>query len=77
MGKKRRVIVYCWRCGWKGRRVPGECACYDEWAIYCACTFGYCSKCPELTSRLHVTRPPTPQKRPARPLDDLQRHSQT
>ncbi len=32
-------------CGWRGRRCPGECACYDEWSLYCCCTWGFCPLC--------------------------------
>lgn len=38
------VRVGCY-CGWRGRRVPRECACYDEYALYCHCVRGYCPKC--------------------------------
>ncbi len=38
------VPVSC-PCGWRGRRKPGACACYDEWAMYCRCTWGSCLKC--------------------------------
>lgn len=41
----RPTPVICPSCKWRGRRLPGECACYDEWAMYCACTWGYCPKC--------------------------------
>lgn len=42
---KPRLAVYCNACGWKGRRVAGDCACYDEWAMYCSCVWGLCPKC--------------------------------
>ncbi len=32
-------------CGWQGKRQPRECACYDEYAMYCNCTWGSCPKC--------------------------------
>lgn len=32
-------------CGWRGRRVRVECACYDEWAQNCRCHWGSCPKC--------------------------------
>jgi hypothetical protein len=25
--------------------VPGECACYDEYALYCHCVWRFCPKC--------------------------------
>lgn len=37
----RRVSLTCW-CGFKTRRVQGECACYDEWAMSCCCLWGKC-----------------------------------
>lgn len=42
MNNSFRVGCYC---GWRGRRVIGDCACYDEWAMYCRCAFGSCPKC--------------------------------
>lgn len=42
---KIRYPVKCGACGWRGKRVIGECACYDEYALYCACTWGVCPKC--------------------------------
>lgn len=44
MAKSKAIYVGCF-CGWRGRRVPGECACYDEYASYCNCTLGTCPKC--------------------------------
>ena len=32
-------------CGWRGKRKPGTCACYDEYALYCNCLWGVCPKC--------------------------------
>jgi hypothetical protein len=42
--KNKAVRVGCW-CGWRGLRVMGECACYDEWALSCHCHWGRCPKC--------------------------------
>lgn len=42
--KQRTTTVKC-LCGWRGRRVRGECMCYDEWALSCACAWGYCPRC--------------------------------
>ena len=39
------TAVYCLCCGWSGRRRPGDCACYDEWAMTCSCKWGRCPKC--------------------------------
>ena len=54
MARSERVGVYCHSCGWSGRRVKGECACYDEWAMYCACSWGHCPKC---SKRVTTTSP--------------------
>ena len=35
-----RVYVSCYSRCWSGYRVPGDCAHYDEWALYCDCPFG-------------------------------------
>jgi hypothetical protein len=51
-----RISVKCISCKWRGRRIAGECSCYDEWAMYCHCTWGYCPKC----------------KRPVHPVIDIQ-----
>ena len=40
----KATAVKCF-CGWRGKRVKGECTCYDEYAMYCACAWGYCPKC--------------------------------
>jgi hypothetical protein len=40
----KRVSVGC-GCGWRGKRVPHGCACYDEYAMYCRCRWGSCPKC--------------------------------
>lgn len=44
MSKPNAVRVGCY-CGWRSRRVQGECACYDENAMYCSCAWGKCPKC--------------------------------
>lgn len=60
------TAVYCHRCGWKGRRRPGDCACYDEWAIGCACVWGRCPKCDQKVQ----TRSPTSLRRESRRIDE-------
>ena len=52
-----RVSVGCW-CGWRGRRVnrSDDCACYDEWALSCACAWGYCPRCKGRVTSLDVLR---------------------
>lgn len=45
MNKRGARRVICTHCRWAGYRKPGECACYDEWALYCHCRWGYCPRC--------------------------------
>lgn len=43
--KRIRTQVYCLSCAWRGKRRSGECACYDDDALYCRCTWGSCPRC--------------------------------
>lgn len=43
MTAKKRQPVEC-QCGWKGKRVRGECWC-DEVISACPCAWGICPKC--------------------------------
>lgn len=47
MVRKAAVPVKCgsFSCKWRGRRVLGDCACYDEWAMSCRCAWGSCPRC--------------------------------
>lgn len=44
MSTRRATSVKC-SCGWRGRRVEGECSCYDEYAMSCSCAWGRCPRC--------------------------------
>lgn len=43
--RERPTSVTCTMCGWRSRRTRGECACYDEYAMSCSCTWGLCRRC--------------------------------
>jgi hypothetical protein len=45
MSKAVPVLCSSSSCGWRGRRIQGDCACYDEWAMSCRCSWGSCPKC--------------------------------
>lgn len=66
VGSGTVVKVACPKCGWKGSRQGEECACYDEYAMYCrpdspgpGCPSGVRWPCPKCGATPEVVHPGT------------------
>ena len=55
--KQKPARVGCTHCRWRGRRVLGDCACYDEWAMHCRCAWGSCPKCGARVETMNTLKP--------------------